>query len=157
MGEVSNSETPLGASFRIRLDGELVAIATVGQAYRFITSLSMVEWMEFESLYDNAKLRCGSRKCCVKRTGYECSALYSCAQSFSDRHVAGRPYRIVERVSGLTGIRGVHSTVRPARLSYAALFLRALSCFAESRRLDSCGPGDHLRSSAESALECRLR
>ena len=44
-----------GASFRTRLDGEQVAIATVGQAYRFITSLSTVEWMEFQSLHGNAK------------------------------------------------------------------------------------------------------
>ena len=44
-----------GASFRTRLDGEQVAIATVGQAYRFITSLSTVEWMEFQSRHGNAK------------------------------------------------------------------------------------------------------
>jgi hypothetical protein len=44
-----------GASFRTSLDGEQVAIATVGQACRFITSLSTVEWMEFQSLHGNAK------------------------------------------------------------------------------------------------------
>jgi hypothetical protein len=40
----------------IKLNGELAAIATVGQAYRFITSLSTIEWMEFRSLHDNAKV-----------------------------------------------------------------------------------------------------
>ena len=40
----------------IKLNGELVAIATVGQAYRFITSLSTIEWMEFRSLHDDAKV-----------------------------------------------------------------------------------------------------
>jgi hypothetical protein len=44
-----------GASLRTRSDGEQVAIATVGQAYRFTTSLSTVEWMEFQSLHGNAK------------------------------------------------------------------------------------------------------
>ena len=43
----------LGRPFRTRSDGEQVAIATVG--YRFITSLSSVEWMEFQSLHGNAK------------------------------------------------------------------------------------------------------
>jgi hypothetical protein len=43
------------ASFRIKLDGEPIAIATVGQAYRFITRLSTIEWMEFQSLHDEAK------------------------------------------------------------------------------------------------------
>jgi hypothetical protein len=28
----------------------------VGQAYRFITSLSTVEWMEFRSLHEDAKV-----------------------------------------------------------------------------------------------------
>jgi hypothetical protein len=54
MSEVSTSETPLMASFRVKLDGEPIAIATVGQAYRFITRLSTVEWMEFQSLHDEA-------------------------------------------------------------------------------------------------------
>jgi hypothetical protein len=56
MSDVSNSETPLRASFQIKLNGKPVAIATVGQAYRFITSLSTVEWMEFRSLHDDAKV-----------------------------------------------------------------------------------------------------
>jgi hypothetical protein len=56
MGDVSNSQTPLKASFKIKLNGESVAIATVGQAYRFISNLSTVEWMEFRSLHDDAKV-----------------------------------------------------------------------------------------------------
>jgi hypothetical protein len=55
MTEVSMSGTPLKATFRIKLNGETVAVATVGQAYRFITSLSAVEWMEFKSLHDDAR------------------------------------------------------------------------------------------------------
>ena len=55
MSEVSNSGTPLKATFRIKLNGETVSIATVGDAYRFITSLSNVEWMEFQSLHADAK------------------------------------------------------------------------------------------------------
>jgi hypothetical protein len=54
MGEVSSSDTPLRATFNIRLNGQTVSIATVGQAYRFITNLSSVEWMEFQSLHDDA-------------------------------------------------------------------------------------------------------
>ncbi len=54
MSEASNSETPLRASFQIKLNGQPITIATVGQAYRFITSLSTVEWMEFRSLHDEA-------------------------------------------------------------------------------------------------------
>ena len=47
MGEVSSSDTPLKATFKIRLNGQTVTITTVGQAYQFITNLSSVEWMEF--------------------------------------------------------------------------------------------------------------
>jgi hypothetical protein len=54
MGEVSSSDTPLKATFKIRLNGETVTIATVGQAYRFITNLSSVEWLEFRTLHDDA-------------------------------------------------------------------------------------------------------
>jgi hypothetical protein len=56
MTDVSSSQTPLRASFNIKLNGEAVTLATVGQAYRFITSLSTVEWMEFRSLHDDAKV-----------------------------------------------------------------------------------------------------
>jgi hypothetical protein len=54
MGDVSSSDTPLKATFKIRLNGETVTIATVSQAYRFITNLSSVEWMEFRALHDDA-------------------------------------------------------------------------------------------------------
>lgn len=54
MGEVSKSDTPLKATFKVRLNGETVTLATVGQAYRFISNLSAVEWMEFRSLHDDA-------------------------------------------------------------------------------------------------------
>ena len=33
-----------------------MTIDTVGQAYRFITSLSPIEWMEFRSLHAEAKV-----------------------------------------------------------------------------------------------------
>jgi hypothetical protein len=54
MSEPSSSETPLKASFKVKLNGKTVSIATVGQAYRFITRPSSVEWMEFRSLHDDA-------------------------------------------------------------------------------------------------------
>lgn len=54
MTEASKSETPLRATFKIKLNGETVSIATVGQAYQFITKLSSIEWMEFKSLHDAA-------------------------------------------------------------------------------------------------------
>jgi hypothetical protein len=54
MSEVANSETPLRTTFNIRLNGKAVAIGTVGQAYRFLTSLNSVEWMEFRSMHDGA-------------------------------------------------------------------------------------------------------
>ena len=56
MTNPANSQTPLRASFKIRLNGEPVTIDTVGQAYRFITSLSPIEWMEFRSLHAEAKV-----------------------------------------------------------------------------------------------------
>jgi hypothetical protein len=48
------SETPLRTTFRIRLNGETVAITTVGQAYRFLTEYSSIEWMEFRTLHGQA-------------------------------------------------------------------------------------------------------
>ena len=54
MSEPSNSDTPLNATFKVKLNGETVSIATVGQAYRFITNLSPIEWMEFRSLHHDA-------------------------------------------------------------------------------------------------------
>jgi len=52
--KAASSETPLRTTFRIRLNGETVAIATVGQAYRFLTEYSSIEWMEFRSLHGDA-------------------------------------------------------------------------------------------------------
>ena len=54
MIEVSRSETPLRTTFSIKLNGKTVAIATVGQAHQFLTSLNSVEWMEYRSLHDAA-------------------------------------------------------------------------------------------------------
>ena len=54
MSEVSNSDTPLRTTFKIILNGKTVSIDTVGQAYRFITNLNSVEWMEFKSLHEDA-------------------------------------------------------------------------------------------------------
>jgi hypothetical protein len=52
--ETSDSDTPLRATFKINLNGKTVSIGTVGQAYRFITNLSAVEWIEFRSLHADA-------------------------------------------------------------------------------------------------------
>ena len=54
MSEPSDCDTPLKATFKFKLNGETVSIVTVGQAYRFITELSSVEWMEFRSLHHDA-------------------------------------------------------------------------------------------------------
>lgn len=54
--DVSASETPLRTMFRIRLNGPSVSIGTVGQAFRFITSLNAIEWMEFRALHEEALL-----------------------------------------------------------------------------------------------------
>ena len=54
--DVSVSETPLRTTFRIKLNGQTVSIGTVGQAFRFITSLSAIEWMEFRALHEEALL-----------------------------------------------------------------------------------------------------
>lgn len=54
--DVAASETPLRTTFRIRLNGQAVSIGTVGQAFRFITSLSAIEWMEFRALREEAML-----------------------------------------------------------------------------------------------------
>jgi hypothetical protein len=50
----SASETPLRTTFRLRLNGKTVCIATVGQAYQFLTNLSAIEWMEFRGLHNDA-------------------------------------------------------------------------------------------------------
>ena len=54
MSDPSSSETPLRTTFKIRLNGDTLAIATVGQAYQFLTKLSSVEWMEHRALHNNA-------------------------------------------------------------------------------------------------------
>ena len=54
MRATSLSETPLRTTFRIWLNGKSVCIATVGQAYQFLTNLSSVEWMEFRGLHSDA-------------------------------------------------------------------------------------------------------
>jgi len=70
MSEPANSDTPLKATFKVKLNGETVYIGTVGQAYRFITNLSSVEWMEFRSLHDDAnKQKTGSHRNCSLKTG----------------------------------------------------------------------------------------
>ena len=50
----SDCDTPLRAVFKINLNGKTVSIGTVGQAYRFITNLSSIEWNEFRSLHADA-------------------------------------------------------------------------------------------------------
>ncbi len=47
-------DTPLRAVFKINLNGKTVSIGTVGEAYRFITNLSSIEWIEFRSLHADA-------------------------------------------------------------------------------------------------------
>jgi hypothetical protein len=54
MSNVANSQTPLTATFKIKLNDETIPIDTVGRAYDFITNLNSVEWMEFRSLHDDA-------------------------------------------------------------------------------------------------------
>jgi hypothetical protein len=54
MSDVSVCETPLRTTFKIKLNGKAVSIATVGEAYRFLTNLSSIEWMEFRSLHADA-------------------------------------------------------------------------------------------------------
>ncbi len=55
MSTVSDSQTRLKATFRVKVNGKTVAIETVGQAYDFISSLNSVEWMEFKALHSDAK------------------------------------------------------------------------------------------------------
>ncbi len=53
--DVSASETPLRTTFRIKLNGQTVSIGTVGQAFRFITSLNAIEWMACRALHEEAQ------------------------------------------------------------------------------------------------------
>ena len=50
----SDCDTPLRAVFKINLNGKTVSIGTVGEAYRFISNLSSIEWIEFRSLHADA-------------------------------------------------------------------------------------------------------
>ena len=50
----SDCDTPLRAVFKINLNGKTVSIGTVGEAYRFITNLSSIEWIEFRALHVDA-------------------------------------------------------------------------------------------------------
>ncbi|MCP3466230.1 MULTISPECIES: hypothetical protein [unclassified Bradyrhizobium] len=54
MTDPSSSDTPLRTTFKIRLNGNTLAIATVGQAYQFLTNYNSMEWMEFRSLHEEA-------------------------------------------------------------------------------------------------------
>jgi hypothetical protein len=54
MSDPSSSETLLRTTFKIKLNGDTLAIATVGQAYQFLTNYKSVEWMEFRSLHEDA-------------------------------------------------------------------------------------------------------
>ena len=53
-GDAAASDTPLRAVFKINLNGKTVSIGTVGQAYRFISNLSSIEWIEFRALHADA-------------------------------------------------------------------------------------------------------
>ena len=53
-GDAAASDTPLRAIFKINLNGQTVSIGTVGEAYRFITNLSSIEWIEFRALHAGA-------------------------------------------------------------------------------------------------------
>jgi hypothetical protein len=53
-GDAADSDTPLRAVFKINLNGDTVSIGTVGQAYRFISNLSSIEWIEFRALHADA-------------------------------------------------------------------------------------------------------
>ena len=53
-GDAAVSDTPLRAVFKINLNGKTVSIGTVGEAYRFISNLSSIEWIEFRALHVDA-------------------------------------------------------------------------------------------------------
>ena len=54
MSDPASSETPLRTTFKIRLNGSTLAIATVGQAYQFLTNYNSMGWMEYRSLHEDA-------------------------------------------------------------------------------------------------------
>jgi hypothetical protein len=55
MSDASICEPPLRTTFKIKLNEKTVSIATVGQAYQFLTNFSSIEWMEFRSLHADAR------------------------------------------------------------------------------------------------------
>jgi hypothetical protein len=87
MIEVSRSETPLRTTFNIKLNGKTTAIATVGQAYQFITSLNSVEWMEYRAQHDaavaalKARPRMRYSPCRPPTRCAPCSSARSCCES----------------------------------------------------------------------------
>jgi hypothetical protein len=54
MRDPASSETRLRTTFNIKVNGQPIAISTVGQAYQFLSSLNSVEWQEYKSLHDQA-------------------------------------------------------------------------------------------------------
>ncbi len=62
MSDPSSSDTPLRTTFKIKLNGDTLAIATVGQAYQFLSNFKSVEWMEFRSLHGDAVRDAGRRR-----------------------------------------------------------------------------------------------
>jgi hypothetical protein len=56
MDDPLQSQTPLAATFTLTVDGERIALQTVGAALRFITENQCVEWMEYYGAYNAAKL-----------------------------------------------------------------------------------------------------
>ena len=53
-GDTADSDTPLRAVFKINLNGKTVSIGPVGPAYRFITKLGAIGWLEFRALHADA-------------------------------------------------------------------------------------------------------
>jgi hypothetical protein len=94
----SDCDTPLRAVFKINLNGKTVSIGTVGQAYRFITNLSSIEWIEFRSLHADAvsSLHGRRRECDADRAGrptrcVRCSSAPSCCNRERACHTLSGP------------------------------------------------------------------
>jgi len=54
MRDPASSETRLRTTFNIKVNGQPIAISTVGQAYQFLRSLNSEEWLEYKALHDQA-------------------------------------------------------------------------------------------------------
>jgi len=54
MRDPASSETRLRTTFNIKVNGQPIAISTVGQAYQFLSSLNSEEWLEYKALHDQA-------------------------------------------------------------------------------------------------------